>query len=162
MADSDCRLHQFRRLAKIGFAAGRVDQGVDFAATNDRPGEDGVAQFTGGGHEIAGQADWSTDIVAVQQARVGPHDVAQAQANGIAGTSSRAARLTHFPSRLTLALIASVAFSAAMALLAYAPPKSDHGVGKKQKQDDPKSGECRAAADRITAASIIQGIGPQK
>src|SRR5271154_2730121 len=26
----------------------------------------------------------------------------------------------------------------------------------------PKSGQCWAAADRITAASIIQGIGPQK
>src|SRR5580658_9729211 len=26
----------------------------------------------------------------------------------------------------------------------------------------PKSGQCRAAADRITAASIIQGIGLQK
>ena len=40
MADGDRRLHQFRRLAKVGFAAGRVDQRIDFTATNDRPGED--------------------------------------------------------------------------------------------------------------------------
>ena len=55
MADGDRRLHQFRRLAKIGLAAGRVDQRVDFAATNDRPGKDGVARFTRGGQGFPGQ-----------------------------------------------------------------------------------------------------------
>ena len=49
MADGDRRLHQFRRLAKIGFAARRIDQRVDLAATNDRTGEDGVAGFAAGG-----------------------------------------------------------------------------------------------------------------
>ena len=49
MADGDRRLHQFRRFAEVGFAARRVDQRVDFAATNDRTGEDGVAGFARGG-----------------------------------------------------------------------------------------------------------------
>ena len=35
MTDGDRRLHQFRRLAKIGFTARRIDQRVDLAATNE-------------------------------------------------------------------------------------------------------------------------------
>ena len=49
MADGDRRLHQFRGLAEVGFAARRVDQRADFAATNDRTGEDGVAGLARGG-----------------------------------------------------------------------------------------------------------------
>ena len=40
-------------------------------------------------------------------------------------------------------------------------PESDHGVGEKQNEMMPKSGQCWAATDRITAASG-PGIGPQK
>jgi hypothetical protein len=35
MADGDRRLHQFRRLAEIGFAARRVDQSANLAAADD-------------------------------------------------------------------------------------------------------------------------------
>ena len=37
MADGDRRLHQFRRLAKISFAARRVDKRADFAPTKIEP-----------------------------------------------------------------------------------------------------------------------------
>ena len=85
MADGDRRLDQFRRLAEVGFAARRVDQRADFAAPNDRAGEDGVAGFARGGQGLPGQRRLVDGyLVAVQQAGVGRHDVAQAQADGVA------------------------------------------------------------------------------
>jgi len=85
MADGNRRLDQFRRLAEVGFAARRVDQRADFAATNDRTGEDGVAGFARGGQRFPGQRRLVHGyLVAVQQARIGRHDVAQAQADGVA------------------------------------------------------------------------------
>src|SRR5271165_3784709 len=69
MADGDRRLHEFRRLAEVGFAARRVDERADFAATNDRTGEDGVARFTRGGQGLPGQRRLVDGyLVAVQQA----------------------------------------------------------------------------------------------
>ena len=85
MADGDRRLHQFRRLAEVGFAARRIDQSADFAAANDRTGEDRVAGFARGGQRLPGQRRLVDGyLVAVQQARIGRHDVAQAQADGVA------------------------------------------------------------------------------
>jgi len=41
-------------------------------------------------------------------------------------------------------------------------PESDHAVRNKQNKDDEEVRPMRSTPDRITAASIIQGIGPQK
>ena len=79
------------------------------------------------------------------------------------GTNSRAAGVIHFPSRFTLALIASVAFRAAMALPAWCSSQNPTtALARSRSRMMPKSGQCRATADRITAASIIHGMGPQK
>jgi hypothetical protein len=85
MADGNRRLHQFRRLAEIGFLARRIDQRTDLAATNDRTGEYGVAGFARGGQRFARQRRLiDGNLVAVQQTRICRHDVAQAQADGVA------------------------------------------------------------------------------
>ena len=79
------------------------------------------------------------------------------------GTNSRAGGVIHFPSRLTRALIASLAFKAAMALPAWRSSQNPTiALETSRTRMMKKSGQCRAAADRITAASIIHGIGPQK
>ena len=79
------------------------------------------------------------------------------------GTSSREAGVTHLPSRLTLALIASLAFSAAMALPAWCSSQNPTtALASSSTRMMKKSGQCRSIADRITAASIIHGMGPQK
>ena len=86
MTDRDRRLDQFRRLAEIGLAAGRIDQRVDLAATNDRAGEHRVAGFACRRQRLAGQRRLiDRDFVAVQQTRVGGNDVAQTQADRVAG-----------------------------------------------------------------------------
>ena len=41
-------------------------------------------------------------------------------------------------------------------------PEADTGIGDKQNEDYKKSGQCPTTPDRITAASIIHGMGPQK
>ena len=79
------------------------------------------------------------------------------------GTSSRAAGVIHLPSRFTLALTASLAFRAAMALPASRSSQNPTpALARSRRRMMKKSGQCRATADRITAASIIHGIGPQK
>ena len=79
------------------------------------------------------------------------------------GTSSRAGGVIHVPSRLTRALIASLAFSASMALPAWRSsvyPTTPLATSSSRMMK--KSGQCPTAPDRITAISIIHGIGPQK
>ena len=79
------------------------------------------------------------------------------------GTSSFAAGSVHFPSRLTLALIASCFLSAAMALPAWCSSQNPTtALEKSRSRMMKKSGQCRTTPDRITAPSIIHGIGPQK
>ena len=69
----------------------------------------------------------------------------------------------HFPSRFARALIAKVAFSAAMALPAWCSSQNPTiALARSRTRMMPKSGQCRAIADRITAASIIHGIGAPK
>ncbi len=138
MADRDRRLHQFRRLAEIGFAAGRVDQRVDFAATNDRPGEDGVARLAGGGQGFPGQRRLvDRDLVAVQEARVGRHDIAQAQANGVARHEFARRRIDPLPIAFHPGLDRQRRLQSrdgVAGLMLF--PESDHCVGKKQNEDD--------------------------
>ena len=79
------------------------------------------------------------------------------------GTSSRAGGVTHLPSRRTLASIASLAFRAAMALPAWCSSQNPTtALASSRTRMMPKSGQCWASAERMTAASIIHGIGPQK
>ena len=140
MADGDRRLHQLRRLAEVGFAAGRVDQRVDFAAANYGPGEDGVAGFARRGQGFPGQRRLiDRQLVAVEQARVGRHDVAQAKSDRVAG---------HEFARRWIDPLA-VAFHPGLdrerrlqggdgiARLMFLP-ESDDGVGEEQNEDDAK------------------------
>ena len=79
------------------------------------------------------------------------------------GTKSRAAGLIHFPSRFTRALIASLALSASMALPASRSsqnPTTAFAISNRRMMK--KSGQCWTTPDRITAISIIHGMGPQK
>ena len=85
MADGDGGLHQFRGLAEIGLATRRIDQRADFAAADDRTGKHRVARLASGGQQFARQRGLvDGDFVAVQQARIRWHDVAQTQADGVA------------------------------------------------------------------------------
>ena len=138
MADGDRRLHQFRRLAEVGFAARRVDQRVDFAATNDRTGEDGVARFTRGGQGLPGQRRLVDGyLVAVQQARVGRHDVAEAQADGVARHEFARRRIDPLAVAFHPGLDRERRLQGGdgVARLMFLP-EADHAVGEKQKEDD--------------------------
>ena len=79
------------------------------------------------------------------------------------GTRSRAAGVSHCPSRLTRAVIASLAFSASMALPAWrSSVKPTTALEISSTRMMAKSAQCPTAPDKITAISIIHGIGPQK
>ena len=79
------------------------------------------------------------------------------------GTSSRAGGVIHFPSRFTLALIASLAFSASMASPAWCSSQNPTtALETSKRRMMKKSGQWRTMPESTTATSIIQGIGPQK
>ncbi len=79
------------------------------------------------------------------------------------GTRSRAATFCHFPSRSTRASSASCSFSMAMAFPAwYSCQKPTTALMIRRANMIPKSSQRPMMADMTTAASIIQGIGPQK
>src|SRR5579862_5358656 len=78
-------------------------------------------------------------------------------------TNSRAGGLTHWLSRFTRVLVASLAFNAAMALpAARSSQNATTALDANSTKMMKKSGQCLTIPDRITAASIIQGMGPQK
>ena len=79
------------------------------------------------------------------------------------GTSSRAGGVTQFPSRLTRDLIANLAFRASIALPAWRSSKNPTAALETSRtRMMMKSGQCRTTPDKITATSIIHGMGPQK
>ena len=79
------------------------------------------------------------------------------------GTSSLAFGVVHFPSRLARALTASLALRAAIALPAWCSSQNPTTAFEQSRSRMmKKSIQCRTTPDKITAASIIQGIGPQK
>ena len=79
------------------------------------------------------------------------------------GTSSRAGGVTHVPSRITRHLTASWAFSASMAFPAWCSSQNPTvALATSSSKMMKKSGQWRSTPDKITAASIIHGIGPQK
>ena len=140
MADGDRRLHQFRRLAEVGFAAGRVDERIDFAATNDRPGEDGVAGFARGGQRFPGERRLVYGyLVAVQQARIRRHDVTEAQSDDVSGHKFARRRIDPLPvtSHPGLDRERRLQGGDSVARLMLFP-EADHGVGEKEKEDDAK------------------------
>ena len=60
-------------------------------------------------------------------------------------------------------MIASLAFSAAIALPAWCSSQNPTtALEQQQRRMMKKSAQWRTTAERITAASIIQGMGPQK
>jgi hypothetical protein len=117
-----------------------------------------------GGQRFAGQRGLiHFHRVARQQARIRRHDVAQAQADDVARHQLTRRRVGPLPITFDLGLDRQLGLQGGdgVARLMFFP-ESDHGVGKKQKRMMKKSGQCRTTPDRITAASIIHGMGPQK
>ena len=142
MADGNRRLHQFRRLAEIGVLARRIDQRTDLAATNDRTGEYGLAGFARGGQRFSRQRRLiDRNLVAVQQTRICRHDVAQAQADGVARHQFPRRRgdpfsIAFHPGLNRQSGLQGINGVARLVLF----PEPDHGVGDKQEEDDEKIG----------------------
>ncbi len=79
------------------------------------------------------------------------------------GTSRRAAKSCHFPSRSTRATGASRCRSAAIAVSAlYSWKKPTPALISSMTTMMAKSSQRRVTPDSTAAISIIQGIGPQK
>ena len=142
VADGDGRLHQFRGLAEVGLATRRIDQRGGLAATDDRPGEHGVAGFAGLGQGFPGERRLiDGDLVAVQKTRIGRHDVAQAQANGVARHELARWRVDPFAVALDPGLDRQPGLQGldGVARLAFFP-KAHRGIGNQQQQDDEEVG----------------------
>ena len=101
--------------------------------------------------------------VARQQARIRRHNVAQAHADDVARHQLARRRGDPLPITFHPGLDRQLGLQGGdgVARLVFFP-ESDHGVGNKQKEDDGKIRPVPDHADRITAASIIHGMGPQK
>jgi hypothetical protein len=110
------------------------------------------------------RADWSTWTGSPASSRASAGTMSPRRMRITSpGTSSRAGGVTHLPSRFTRALMASFAFRAAIALPACRSSQNPTtALAQSRIRMMPKSGQWRATADRTTAASIIQGMGPQK
>ena len=79
-------LHHFRGLAKVRVRPGGIDNRVDFALADDRPGIDRAAGFGGNGQRLAGQSGFvHLDGIAIEQARIGRNHVAAPETNDVAG-----------------------------------------------------------------------------
>ena len=86
VADGVCLLHQFRRLAEVRVRTGGIDQCTDLALTNDRSREHRLARLAGGRQRLAGQRGLiHLDRIALEETRVRRHDVAQPDADDVAG-----------------------------------------------------------------------------
>ncbi len=138
MADGVGLLHQLRGLAEVGVRAGGVDHRVDFALPHNRPRKHRLARFALGGQGFAGQRGLiHLHGVARQQARIRRDNIAQAKADDVA-LHNLARRgigplpiAFHFGRARQLFLERGNGVAGLMFL-----PESDHGVGKKQNEDD--------------------------
>ena len=117
-----------------------------------------------GGQRLTGQRRLvDLNRVPLEQSRVGGDDVTQAQPDDVArdelsrrGIDPLAvAQHTGLDRELGLQGVDGLA-----GLVLF--PEPDAGVGEQQDQNDDEVGPVAQTADRITATSIIQGIGPQK
>ena len=140
VADGLRPLHQLRRLAEVGVRTRGIDQCADFALTNDRTGKHCLAGFARGGQRLPRQRGLiHFDRVAFQQARIRRHDVAHTHADDVA--RHQFARRRGDPLPITfhpgLDRQRGLQGSDGVARLVFFP-KSDHGVGQKQNEDDAK------------------------
>jgi hypothetical protein len=118
----------------------------------------------GDGQGFAGQRRLvHLDRIARQQARVRRHNVTQPQPDDVARHQFRGIRVGPLPIAFHLGLDRQFGLQSGdgVARLVFFP-ESHHGVGNKQKEDDEKVQPVPDNPDRITAASIIHGMGPQK
>ena len=149
MTDGVRLLYQLRGLAKVGVRPGGIDHCVDFAHTENRPRVHSPTGFAGDGQRFSGQRGLIDFYgIALQQARVRRHDVAQSQPYYVAGHQFRCLRVD--PLSITfhfrLDRKSGPEGGDGIARLVFFP-ESDHGVGNKQKEDDskiePVSDRCR-------------------
>ena len=140
VADGLRSLHQLRRSTEIGVRTRGIDECTDFALTNDRTGKYCLAGFARGGQRFSRQRGLiHLDRVAFQQARIRRHDVAHADADDVARHEFTRRRGNPLPVTFHPGLDRQRGLqgSDGVAGLVFFP-ESDHGVGKKQKQDDAK------------------------
>ena len=140
MADGVRLLHQLRRLAEVGVRARGIDQRADFALANDRTGKHRLAGFARGGQRLSRQRGLiHLHRIAVQQARIRRHNVAQAQTDDVARHQLTRRRSDPLPIAFHPGLDRQLGLQGGdgVARLAFFP-ESDHGVGNKQKEDDEK------------------------
>ena len=140
MADGVRLLHQLRRLAEVGVGARGINDCADFTLTNDRTGKHGLARFALGGQRLACERGLiHLHRVAVQQACIGRHNVAQTHADDVAGhqLTRRRGDPLPIPFHAGLDRQAGLQGGNGVARLAFFP-ESDDGVANKQKEDDAK------------------------
>ena len=136
MADGVRLLHQLRRLAEVGVRARGIDQCADFTLADDRTGKHRLAGFARGGQRLSRQRGLiHLHRVAVQQARIRRHDVAQAQADDVARHQLTRRRGDPLPIPFHPGLDRQLGLQGVdgVARLVFFP-ESDHGVGKEAKR----------------------------
>ena len=140
MADGVRLLHQLRRLAEVGLPTRGIDQCADFALANDRTGKHRLAGFARGGQRLSRQRGLiHLHRVAVQQARIRRHNVAQTHADDVARHQLARRRVDPLPIPFHPGLDRQLGLQGGdrVARLALFP-ESNHGVGHQQKEDDEK------------------------
>ena len=138
MADGVGLLHELRGLAKIGFFAGGIHQCADFTPAHDRSGENRLAGLARGGQGFAGQRRFiHLHRIALEQARIRRHDIAQTQANDIARYQFPRRRGDPFAIPLDAGVDGQIGLQGGdrVARLTLFP-EADHGVGHEQHEDD--------------------------
>ena len=103
------------------------------------------------------------DGVAIEQPRIRRHDVAQAQANNVAGHQFTSRRFVPFTVPVNAGLDRQLSLQGCdgiTRLMFF--PEAYYGIGQNRVRMIARSGQCLAIAERMTAASIIHGIGPQR
>ena len=140
MADGVRLLHQLRGLAEVRVCAGGVHHRADFTLANDRTGKHRLAGFTRGGQRLSRQRGLiHFHRIAVQQARIRRHDVAEAHADDVTRHKLTRRRVDPLPIAFHPGLDRQLGLEGldGVARLALFP-ESHHGVGHKQKEDDEK------------------------
>ena len=110
-------------------------------------------------------ADWSTSTGSPSSSRASAGTMSPSLRRMTSpGTSSRATGIDPFSVPLHTGLDRQpLALSAAMALPASrSSQKPTPALASSRRRMMKKSGQCRTTPERITATSIIHGIGPQK
>ena len=140
MADGVRLLHQLRCLAEVGFLTRGIDHCANFTPANDRTGKHRLAGFALGGQRLSRQRGLiHLHWVAIQQARIRRHNVAQAHTNDVPRHQLTRRWVDPLPIPFHPGLDRQLGFQGGdgVARLAFFP-ESDHGVGNKQKEDDEK------------------------